>query len=180
MHCPRCGTAASEQQKFCRSCGFNVEQIAPLLAEPLTPTPGDKAAAESGAEMQDQLRRTERWLSVALAVFFVLLLGGISWMTIAKVMIEKGQFWAGLAFLLFIASAATTLYFVARREELREELAGRQSPPPAALPPEKSTAKRLPESPSEPVPSVTEHTTKQLAAHEVREAERNRSAELQA
>jgi hypothetical protein len=32
MHCPDCGTRATANQKFCRSCGFSLEKVAQLLA----------------------------------------------------------------------------------------------------------------------------------------------------
>lgn len=177
MHCPHCGTEASEQQKFCRSCGFNLEKVAQLLTEQLPMVAEDQPAVDKAADLKGQLRRTERWLSIALTSFFLILAGGVSWGIISKIMIEKGAVWTGLALLLFIASTAITLFFVARREELREALTGRQSPQPTALPPEKSTVKMLAEAQSELAPSVTEHTTKRLVAHEVREVERNLSGE---
>ncbi len=35
MYCPSCGNMAAEDQKFCRSCGMNLQKVAPALAEHL-------------------------------------------------------------------------------------------------------------------------------------------------
>ncbi len=32
MHCPSCGSHASEQQKFCRACGMNLDDLAERVA----------------------------------------------------------------------------------------------------------------------------------------------------
>src|SRR5262249_38698772 len=32
MHCPNCGTQAAAEQKFCRSCGFDLKPVSQLVA----------------------------------------------------------------------------------------------------------------------------------------------------
>lgn len=36
MHCPNCGAEAPLTQKYCRSCGFNLEKVPELVAEQLS------------------------------------------------------------------------------------------------------------------------------------------------
>lgn len=167
MHCPSCGAPATGQPKFCRACGFNLEKVAQLLAEQTAPAIDGPTQAAGGEQLQKQLQRTERWLSIFLTLFMALIFGGITWAVVFKMM-AKGQFWMGLGLLLFVASAAATLFFVARREELQEQLAGKASPT-TALPPAETTNKLLPEPAFDALASVAEPTTRQLAGQPAKE-----------
>ena len=54
MHCPNCGTAAAAEQKFCRSCGLELQAISQLVAQQLegkTAAPTGLSRAERGARM---------------------------------------------------------------------------------------------------------------------------------
>ncbi len=70
MHCPGCGTEAPLTQKFCRSCGFNLEKVPQLVAEQLSES--QLVASNASKALQKRQREIERWLSVTGIGFTVL------------------------------------------------------------------------------------------------------------
>ena len=84
MHCPSCGTKASGDQKFCRSCGMSLEKVCQLLTEELSTTE---------LNLQNRLYRIERWRNIvgraAFATIGIVLLA--VFIREIKVDIEKGS-----------------------------------------------------------------------------------------
>lgn len=155
MHCPRCGTVASENQKFCRSCGFGLEKVAELISE---------TAGEQSGELPTTWGMIERLRNLIFFGLLTILVGGVSYGVIQKIMIEKGHFWQGLLFLLVIYGgiAAVILSFVI--DEKRMARRKRDATPPTELQPAETTNKLSLEAPRDPVLSVTEGTTRSLDA----------------
>jgi hypothetical protein len=52
MFCPNCGNQAAVDQKICRSCGMNLQKVAPALAEHLA----EFGTGQSGIESAKDLR----------------------------------------------------------------------------------------------------------------------------
>jgi hypothetical protein len=170
MHCPSCGAKASADQQFCRACGFGLEKVSELLAERLPAGAPDQAPSESVARLLERQRRIEHWLSIAAVGTITTLIAATLWAIIYKIIILKGHVFEGVIFLSIIVGAAIALSLVIYRESLREALTKRQLSQPT-LPETEHTAKLLPETDFEPIPSVIEHTTELLVA----EKERRRS-----
>jgi len=168
MHCPKCGTVASENQKFCRSCGFGLEKVADLII----------ADGNESGELPATWRMIERLRDFIFFGFLTILVGGISYGLIQKIMIEKGHFWQGLLFLLVIYGgiAAVILSFVI--DEKRMAHRKRDATSPTELPPAETTNKLSLEVPRDPALSVTEGTTQSLDAATV--LAEKRSGELSA
>src|SRR5262245_29250019 len=60
MHCPSCGATAVSDQKFCRACGFGLEQVARLIAE-RSPDENFESAPDSSKERSKGL---SHWFSL--------------------------------------------------------------------------------------------------------------------
>ncbi len=165
MHCPKCGTVASENQKFCRSCGFGLEKVAELISE---------TAGEQSGELPATWRMIERLRNLIFFGFVTILVGGISYGLIQKIMIEKGHFWQGLLFLLVIYGGIAAVILSIAIDEKRTAHRKRDAMPSAELPLAETTNKLSLDAPHDPVLSVTEGTTRSLeslAAEEKRRGE---------
>ena len=156
MFCPHCGKVNSREQKFCRSCGLSLEKVAQSLAEQLP-------APELNKHLQDRQRRIERWLSILLGSMFTIFVVAVLWALVYKIIIIKGDVLEGLMFLALFVAAVAALLLVVYRESLLEASTKRQLSQ-TTLPLTEHTAKLLPESDLEPIPSVTEGTTELLFA----------------
>lgn len=154
MFCPNCGTRNSSEQKFCRSCGLNLEKSIESLLEQL-PT------AES-ANLLKQTKLLEKYGNFAFGGFAAVLLLGISILvfTIFNKMVLSGEnVIFGLLLLSFIIFAVLTLTYVFLNESLKEKKAKAKPVFNRELE-KKNTAKLLEDKPFEIVPtSITERTT---------------------
>src|SRR5688572_2360873 len=65
MFCPACGARNSTEQKFCRSCGMNLEQSASSLLEQFPGTPR--------VDLQKEERMLERFGTIAFGGFGLVL-----------------------------------------------------------------------------------------------------------
>jgi hypothetical protein len=163
MHCPNCGTPASADQRFCRSCGLNLPEFSRLLAEKL-PT--------LRKELQDQKRKIERWglgLWIAAGASFYL---SLYWAVISEIIIGKGHVLGGTLFLLVITaiSLGALLIFYSASLEKRSTLSRADQ---AHQPLKGDTAPELLTGPNPDLTmSVTEHTTELLEKDDSKESER--------
>jgi hypothetical protein len=100
MHCPNCGSGASEDQRFCRSCGLGLEEFSRLLTEKLV-AENLTAAPRADAARNRALKRLgiSLWIGAA-----TILVGGIFWAIISEIIIGKGEVVSGVLFLLFITA----------------------------------------------------------------------------
>ena len=156
MYCPNCGQATSTEQKFCRSCGLSVEKAAQSLVEQLP-------AVEPNTRLRERQRRVERLLYMlggSAAVIFVV---SLFWTIVKEIIIGKGHVLGGLIFLAFILGFIVFAVLMLYRESLLKASSKRHSAK-STLPQAEHTARLLPESRVEPIPSVTEHTTELLVA----------------
>ena len=177
MHCPNCGTAAVQQQKFCRACGFSLEQVAQLLAESgLAITASNRLS-----EVDERASLVEKWRAIAFYVFAASagtgLLAFFGYGIIYKMMIVSGNVIPGLLLLLFFLGAFSLVILQAYAENLRKnqtrgtaESTGWITGPNAeTLSAAVTTSKLLVEArraPPADIPiSVTEDTTKDLHPH---------------
>ena len=166
MHCPNCGTKASGDQRFCRSCGMSLEKVHQLLTDELSTVE---------LELRRKLRRVERWRNVvfkgALASIGLVLL--VVFTREIKIDIEKGspELWPTVIGLAILIALIATLVLVTYSASLRERLtAGKQRP--TEISGATPTAKLPLESGGEEMASVTEHTTELIEARGIKQTER--------
>ena len=166
MHCPDCGTKASGDQKFCRSCGMNLEKVHQLLADELT-------AIELG--LQRKLRKVERWRN---AVF----MGALSSIAIVLISVFVREIKSGIENhspellptvigLAILIGLMATLFLVVYSTSLRERLTAARKRP-SEISEATPTTKLALDSGREGMASVTEHTTEFIEAQGVKQPER--------
>lgn len=157
MHCPNCGAAAALSQKFCRSCGFSLTEVAQLLDEQSLPNRPEPVSSP-------------RWLLAGMLGTVILGLSGFSLLIIDQVIRQKGEPVSGAALLLLLWGAAFFGSLFMWSAMKQKALPDRRA---THLPVADDTAKLLHER-REVAQTITEHTTDLLAVP----APRKRSDEL--
>jgi hypothetical protein len=162
MHCPDCGTRATTNQKFCRSCGFSLEKVAQLLTEQSSLTASSQLSDDDVAQAQRRLKKLEGWLCLGAGGLLITVVGAAIWGIIQNLIIEEGEVLPGIlliAFMLIVVTIAFSASYVLKQ---REKLTGR-NPRGPILSPYTETTNPLPLAASADSPaSVTEHTTARL------------------
>jgi uncharacterized membrane protein len=160
MFCPNCGANNSTEQKFCRSCGLNLEQTAASLLEQIP-------SAESAKILRHE-KFVEKFGAVALGGFGLVLATGIAaiiYTIVTRMIIGQGKVFFGVLLIAFLIFAFLSLVFVIFKEDLKERKQrsnpaarqeGRENELPSAS---RDTAKLLEDKAFEPVASVAEPTT---------------------
>lgn len=159
MFCPNCGANNSVEQKFCRSCGLNLEKSAESLIEQLPNA--------QNANLIKQTRAIEKFGNFALGGFGVVLLTAISaivYLIFTKMILTGANVLAGVLIIAFLIFAILSLAFVYLNEAAKEKKAKTNSILNDELTGKRETGKLLEEKPFEPVGSVTENSTELLFA----------------
>ena len=149
MYCPRCGKDGSLEQKFCRACGFQLDQVMELL-EPQSDQVVDQKPA------QFKLRRIGSIVvisTVSLALFAVC--GGIIWAMVAGGI----PVWFGLLGLLVLLGMTSGFIFLGLAQLKAETSTASQT----ALESTETSTKLLNQQALNIPPSVTERTTNLLS-----------------
>ncbi|HEV8159790.1 MAG TPA: zinc ribbon domain-containing protein [Pyrinomonadaceae bacterium] len=157
MFCPNCGANNSTEQKFCRSCGLNLEKSAESLIEQLP-------SAQS-ANLLKHGKTVERFGNFALGGLGVVILFGVTiliYTIIEKFLVSGTNVYFAILMVAFIIFAFLSLVFVIFNETLKEKKAKIKPTIKNELDEKKDTAKLLEEKPFEPVGSVTENSTELL------------------
>jgi len=150
MLCPNCGTrTTTNEHKFCRNCGMNLEPVARALAAHLSH--GGGAPATTVGREADRGTAPEA-LGCLLAGFFVIILGVL--LTV---------FLSGIAFKL-VGIAVAVIGLIAMLVSIfsvprPKEEAGAEAPPDALDEAAATTNRLLNEQTFQPAQSVTERTT---------------------
>jgi hypothetical protein len=154
MYCPNCGTKTSIEQNFCRACGLSLEKTALSLSEQL-PTKLDQS-------LQAQKERLEKYGVAAVSVFGLGFLGFVLYLIIQKIMV-KGDLltvFGMLGFLIMVVCGLVAVFLFAKAKDVGEKSSKGQQ---KNLAGDHQTKELLLEGHFEPVPTVTESTTKLLA-----------------
>lgn len=61
MHCPTCGTDTSLDQRFCRSCGMDLETISKLVAAHSSPETMEIEKSVTEKAIQKRIYRSLKW-----------------------------------------------------------------------------------------------------------------------
>jgi len=159
MFCPNCGSNNSTEQKFCRSCGLNLEKSAESLIEQIPNA--------QNANLLKQTQQIEKFGNFALGGFGVVLLtavGAIIYFIFSKMILSGANVLAGILIIAFLIFAVLSLIFVILNESAKEKKAKINPVLADELTGAKDTGKLLEEKPFEPVSSVTENSTELLFA----------------
>jgi len=163
MFCPNCGANNSTKQKFCRSCGLNLEKSAESLIE-------QKPSARS-ANLIRGVKSIERFGNFALGGLGVVGVIGISvllWILVTKVVLTGTNVFAAILLVAFFIFAILSLVFVVLNESLKEKKAKVNPALADELTEAKNTGKLLEEKYFEPAASVTENSTELLVENKTR------------
>ncbi len=154
MFCPNCGSKNSTQQKFCRSCGLSLEEIAQSLVKQIP--------AKVDQSLDKRKEKLERLGVVALSGFGVVGGGVLFYLIIFKMMLAEGKILAGLALLTIIVCGLLAVFFFNYANSLKETAVRNRLQQPDELPQDETPANLLSGSYPEPIPSITERTTELL------------------
>lgn len=159
MFCPNCGANNSTEQKFCRSCGLNLEKSAESLIEQMPNA--------QNANLLKQTQMLEKFGNFAFGGFGIVLLtaiAGIIYVIFNKMILPGTNVLAGILFISFIVFGVLAVIFIFFNEHLKEKKAKINPALPNELTAAKATGKLLEEKHFYPVPSVAENSTELLFA----------------
>jgi hypothetical protein len=154
MFCPNCAANNRTEQKFCRSCGLNLEKSAESLIEQFP------NAHNAGLSKQTQF--VEKFGNFALGGFGVVLLTGIGaiiYFIFSKMILTGANVLTGILLIAFLIFALLSLIFVFFNESIKEKKAKINPALSNELTEAKQTGKLLEEKSFEPIPSVIENST---------------------
>ena len=170
MYCPNCAAPQSDEQKFCRSCGFDLQAISQMFtSESVTDDP-DELDSSRSARAQSQKARFQTLGMIT--IMFALMIGCL-------IPISLGLFpnWPGRIPLILVLSGLAGLHLFGGSillfyaDTLPEVKASKKSPPIKSLRRADTTNKLLPVGQAEPVTSITEHTTDLLQTVEAKDSQ---------
>lgn len=158
MYCPKCATQLPDDQKFCRSCGFDLRGIVGLLSpdpeaveiERFIPAPRD---ASKSQKKKFQLRGTITLMSALLVGCTIpICLGVLShWPGLNQLILVL----SGLAGMLLFGGIIMLVY----SDSLPKTEPGKEASSPKPLPRSIPTNQLPPASQAEAIPGITEQTT---------------------
>ena len=158
MYCPNCATQSPDDQKFCRSCGFDLQVVSLALATESKPDDSDEWES---AESEFSQSRQKRMAFLGIAA----LMSGLMIGCLIPICLGLFPNWSGLIPLILVLSglAGSPLFggviLLVYSDYLPETQTPKEPSRSASLRRGVTTNQLLPAGQSEPVPSATERTT---------------------
>ena len=157
MFCPNCGAKNTTEQKFCRSCGLNLQKSAESLVEQMP-----SAQSANLLRHEKAIGRFGNFALGGLGVVGVIGVAALSWILVTKVLLTGTNVFAAVLLISFFVFAILSLAFVVLNESLKEKKAKANPILSTEINEAKNTGKLLEDKPFEPVPSVVENPTELL------------------
>ena len=161
MHCPSCGAESNREQRYCRSCGMDLETVSKLVAEHASPEALKLEESLTKKHRQQRMYQSLKWGMISLIL-------GMAVLTIVKTLALDKTFNLVGALLLFMAMGLMAYSVIA---PLGERAAKSSKLPGAGGTSDLSEAASTKELPAArapiPVASVTERTTQLIATEKV-------------
>lgn len=166
MFCPKCAQPSPDDQKFCRYCGFSLQEIAPLLSETSLTSEQTNRAETKAKKQALKLKQTTGLLLLSFVLWIVLFaaqdIPGLM-PALKQILryVSVAFFGLALSFGLYVAVKAFSLWQFGESTEPQPSK-GKDLPaakPTAALPAAHDAYVPSFQTRPEPVPSVTERTT---------------------
>jgi hypothetical protein len=154
MHCPLCGTKASMNQNFCRSCGMELQVISQLVAKHLFATDPTLPPVEGDAS---KLHRAPPLLISGIVSFII----GMALLAADKLFSLYD--WIGLAGLLLLLAGILIAVYGVLSPRWQAKISLRTSLSQPALLSQAESTGLASASHLEAKPGLTEHTTRTLA-----------------
>jgi hypothetical protein len=157
MFCPNCGANNTTEQNFCRSCGLSLEKVSLALLEQIP-------SAEN-AELVRQHKDLEKLVRlgfVGLEIVAVFAFGAMIYSVVVKMILSETNIIGGIVIIAFTLFAVLSLAYVLYMKTLENNRKLLHLSKNIEMPEDKISGKLLEEKSFEPVPSVTEDTTKLL------------------
>ena len=166
MHCPSCGTEAPVTQRFCRSCGFSLEKVSPLVSEQLSQSE-EIFTSEAAEKLQKRQQKIERWLSITGFGFTTLMALSVLIGLIYLLFAGSLPIVPGIVLLTLILGGSVAGLLAMYSENLKKTLSGSSSLRSKPLPEGDTTSQPPLEAYEGPLISVTERTTNLLEKDDV-------------
>jgi len=157
MFCPNCGANNSTQQKFCRSCGFNLEKSAESLIEQMP-----SAQTTSLAHREKLIERFGNFALGGLGIVGIIGIFALLRFLVTNIMVPGTNVFAVVLLAAFFIFAILSLVFVVLNESIKEKKAKSNSALIEEIPESIKTGKLLEEKPFEPAATITENSTELL------------------
>lgn len=156
MFCPSCGANNSTEQKFCRTCGMNLETVSETL---LSQFPNAQQAT-----LQKQEKMLERFGTFVFGGFAIMIgLGAIGLIigVIFAMVVSGRDPLKGTLLALFLTFASLALSYVVMNEFLKDKRKRLKAEPlpEIVLSSSADTGKMLKTGEFQPIPSVVDETT---------------------
>ncbi|MGH9873364.1 MAG: zinc ribbon domain-containing protein [Pyrinomonadaceae bacterium] len=158
MHCPSCGAETTLDQRFCRSCGMDLETVSKLVAEHSSPDRLKLEKSLSEKASQQRMYHSLKWGMICLIL-------GMAVLTVVKTLALDKTFNLAGALLLFMAMGLMCYSVLAPLHERASNSKKLPESDRTGELPETETTKELPPARVPvPVASVTERTTQLIAS----------------
>lgn len=162
MHCPSCGAETTIEQRYCRSCGMDLETVSKLVTAHSSPEALKREKSLTKKAIQQRMYQSFKWG----VIFFIL---GMASLATTKTLGFAKVFNLGPLFLLFLGMGIMLFGALSPMRDHRA-LQSRKALPPRltgelheAEATKELASARVPVS----VPSITERTTQLIANKDV-------------
>ena len=165
MYCPKCATPLSDDSKFCRACGLDLEIISQLLGGDSSQSDKLKTIFDSSTQLKSRKKRLQNLGALVMMLSFVVgalipIVIGLGYENLNSLVMIL----AGIAGVILFGGISLAVYadIEPKNSSLTEEVY------PKALSPEKRNNQLPSADYFEPVPSIIEEETRGLETNKIK------------